>query len=112
MTGRNDRDRTTVEDGQGPTTGGMIAQGPTTGGMTDRGPTTGRTITETSDQLDRIPEGCQQERRPAVTQSKTAGTRPAEPETIELLGPRRRTATTVPSATPADRSRGLSAEDR
>ena len=102
----------TAEIAQGLTTGGTIVQGLTTGGMTDRGPTTGRTITETSDQLDRIPEGCQQERRPAVTQSKIAGTRLAEPEAIELLGPRRRTATTVPSATPADRSRSLSAGDR
>ena len=102
----------TAEIAQGLTTGGTIVQGLTTGGMTDQGPTTGRTTTETSDQLDQIPEGCQQERRPAVTQSKTAGTRPAEPDTTELLGPRRRTAITVPSAMPADRSLSLAAGDR
>ena len=112
MTGETDRDRTTAEIGQGLMTGGAIVRGLTTGGTTDQGPTTEGTITEIIDQSDQTLEGCLQARHPAGIQSKTAGTRPAELEAIELLGPRRRTATTVPSAMPADRSQSLSAEDR
>ena len=73
-TGKIGRDRMTVE----------IGRGLTTGGMTDQGPTTEGTITETNGQSDQALEGCPQAQHPAATQSKTAGTRPAEPETIEL----------------------------
>ena len=110
--GETDRDRTTAENGQGRMIGEAIERGLTIEGTTDRGPTTGGAITETNDQSDLILEGCLRARRPAGIQSKTAGTRLAELEAIELLRPRRRTATTVPSAMPADRSQSLSAEDR
>ena len=111
-TGKIGRDRMTVEIGRGLTTGGMTVRSRMTEGMIDQGPMREGTTIETNGQHDRILEGCLRARRPAGIQSKTAGTRLAELEAIELLRPRRRTATTVPSAMPADRSQSLSAEDR
>ena len=119
MTGGTGPDRTTGGAiVPGLTTGGMsvrglmsgdtTAQGQETGEVNDLGPTRGGTTIETNGQLDQTLEGCPRERRPVAIQNKTLGTRPAVPA-IEQWRPRRRTATMVPSATPADRSRKLSA---
>ena len=110
-TGKIGRDRMTVEIGRGPTTGGMTVRSRTTEGMTDQGPMREGTTIETNGQYDQTPEDCPRERRPVAIQNKTLGTRPAVPS-IEQWRPRRRTATMVPSATPADRSRRLSAAGR
>ena len=111
----------TAETAQGLTTGGATVQGLTSGDMTARGRMTGEvndlslmregTTIETNGQNDQILEDCPQERRPIASQNKTLGTRPAVPS-IEQWRPRRRTATMVPSAMPADRSRRLSAAGR
>ena len=122
MTGRTGPDRTTGEAiVPGPTTGGMsvrglmsgdtTVQGPMSGEVNDLGPTKGGTTIETNGQLDQTLEGCPRERRPVATQNKTLGTRPEVPP-IEHWRPRQRTATMVPSATPADRSRRLFAAGR
>ena len=120
-TGGTGRDRTTAEIARGLTTGGATVRGLTSGGMTAQGRTTGEvdglslmregTTIETNGQYDQTPEDCPRERRPVAIQNKTLGTRPAVPS-IEQWRPRRRTATMVPSATPADRSRRLSAAGR
>ena len=120
-TGGTGRGPMTAEIARGPTTDGATVRGLMSGGMTAQGRTTGEvdgpsptregTTVETNDQNDRILEDCPQELRPIASQNKTLGTRPAVPS-IEQWRPRRRTATMVPSATPADRSRRLSAEDR
>ena len=120
-TGGTGRDRTTAEIARGPTTGGAIVRGLTSGGMTAQGRTTGEvdglslmregTTIETNGQNDQILEDCPQERRPIASQNKTLGTRPAVPS-IEQWRPRRRMATMVPSAMPADGSRRLSAAGR
>ena len=121
MTGKTGRDRMTAENVQGLMTGGATVRGPTSGDMTARGRMTGEvndlsqmrggTTIETNGQHDRTLEGCLRERRPVATQNKTLGTRPAVPP-IEQWRPRQRTATMAPSATPADRSRRLSAAGR
>ena len=120
-TGGTGRGLMTVEIARGPTTGGATVRGLMSGGMTAQGRTTGEvdglslmregTTIETNGQYDQTPEDCPRERRPVAIQNKTLGTRPAVPS-IEQWRPRRRTATMVPSATPADRSRRLSAAGR
>ena len=120
-TGRTGRDRTTAETAQSLTTGGATVRGLTSGDMTARGLMTGEvddlslmreeTTIETNGQNDQILEDCPQERRPIAFQNKTLGTRPAV-LSIEQWRPRRRTATMVPSAMPADRSRRLTAAGR
>ena len=111
----------TAEIARGLTTGGATVRGLTSGDMTARGRMTGEvddlslmregTTIETNGQNDQILEDCPQERRPIASQNKTLGTRPAVPS-IEQWRPRRRTATMVPSAMPADKSRRLSAAGR
>ena len=120
-TGGTGRDRTTAEIARGPTTGGATVRGLTSGGMTAQGRTTGEvdglslmregTTIETNDQNDRILEDCPQELRPTANQNRTLGTHLVVPS-IERSQPRRRMATTVPSAMPADGSRRLSAAGR
>ena len=120
-TGGTGRGLMTVEIARGPTTGGATVRGLMSGGMTAQGRTTGEvdglsltregTTVETNDQNDRILEDCPQELRPTVNQNRTLGTHLAVPS-IERSQPRRRTATMVPSAMPADGSRRLSAAGR
>ena len=111
----------TAETAQGLTTGGATVQGLTSGDTTARGRMTGEvndlslmregTTIETNDQNDRILEDYPRELRPIVSQNRTLGTRLAVPS-IEQSQPRRRMATMVPSAMPADESRRLSAAGR